>query len=130
MKWFAAHNIFYFRFKDGVQDTYPVWENIYLIEADGFDEARDKAAALGQQSAGDSSGTLHFVERPAELVFAGVRKVVSCVEEDERPKDGTEITYSDFEVADRASLDDLAQGRSVVVRYGSTSLEDDEAEKG
>ena len=124
MKWFAAHNIFYHRFKDGSQSTYPVWENIYLVEAAGFEEAHAKATELGTQGAGDHSGTLRFEDRPAELVFVGVRKIVSCSEEDKRPADGTEITYSDLEVSDRASLEDLAQGRTVLVTY--RSADDDE----
>jgi hypothetical protein len=127
MQWFAAHAIFYFRFKDGVQDSYHVWENIYLVEAGTFDEAQEKARAIALTHGGDDNGTLHFSGRPAELVFKGVRKVVTCVDESERPTDRTELTYSDFEVGDLKALEALANDRTVMVEYKSSDIDEDES---
>ena len=46
MTWYSASAIFYFEYKDGKQDDYLVWENVYLLEASSVDEARSKANQL------------------------------------------------------------------------------------
>ena len=96
MKWYAAHIIEYFKFRDGVQDSYPFFENVVLIEAESCEEAWDKALKFGQDNESDDE-SLTWNDRPAQLVFAGVRKVIapSSDEEPERsPGHGTELTYS------------------------------------
>ena len=41
MAWYAAHVIKYMRFKDGTQDRYPVYENIYLFQTESAEEAQN-----------------------------------------------------------------------------------------
>ncbi|MGA2599283.1 MAG: hypothetical protein ABSH09_20100 [Bryobacteraceae bacterium] len=41
MAWYAAHVIMYMRFKDGNQDRYPVYENIYLFQTESAEEAQN-----------------------------------------------------------------------------------------
>src|ERR1700726_422501 len=117
MSWYAASVIMWVKFKDGNQDCYPVWENIYLVQADSHDEARTAATAFGKAGAGDSGGSFIWDDRPAEWIFGGVRKTTTCTDPDERPSHGTEITYSEFEVATREELERLISSDAVDVRY-------------
>ena len=63
MGWYAASIIMYTEFKDGVQDKYPVWENIILIEGQSETEAKEKAEKRGREDEGDCcAGALRFSE--------------------------------------------------------------------
>jgi len=117
MAWYAAHAIMYIKFKDGVQDKYPFWENIILIEAETDDEAFEKAETRAREDEGDSQGSLTYEERPAKWVFAGIRRLVSCVDILEQPTDGTEITYLEMEVESEECFTKLLNGEPVKVLY-------------
>lgn len=117
MSWYTAHAIMYVRFKEGPQDSYPFWENIILIEADSDDEAMSKATKRAQEDEGDSQGTFTWSGRPAQWHFAGIRKLIACEDPDTAPGDGTEITYLEMEVSDKASFSKLINGEPVEVRY-------------
>jgi hypothetical protein len=117
MPWYAASVVLYFKFKDGNQNTYPVWENVILIEANTPQEAFEKAKRIGLTEEGDSDGTMKWENRPASIVFAGVRKVIECTDKNDRPMDSTEITYSQFRLRDKQSLDKLIKGDPVEVTY-------------
>ena len=105
------------QFKDLAEDTFPVWENIILIEADSSEEADEKARRIGKDAEGDSGGTFYWGDRAAAWVFAGIRKLVKCQDSENRPGDGVEISYSQMVVQDKASLDKLAEGVPVSVLY-------------
>lgn len=117
MSWYAAHNIMYVMFKDGCQDKYPVWENIILIEAESEEQALKKATKIGQEAEGDSLGTFYWENRPATWVFAGVRKLIKCQSRNEKPSDGTEITYSEMLLDCEESLSKLVSGETVTIIY-------------
>lgn len=117
MSWYAAHVVMYVKFKTGPQDKYPIWENIVLVEAESDDMAVEKATKFGREGEGDSSGTFCWGDVPAELVFAGVRKVIRCQEPENRPDDGVEVSYSQMVVESEQSLRDLARGLPVNVLY-------------
>ena len=110
MTWFAAHVIMYISFKDGRHDTYPVWENVILVEAETEDGAHAKAEVYGREAEGDTNGTLRWAERPASWVFAGVRKLVRCDSDSEPPREGAEVTYSEIVVDTLDAVRDLAGG--------------------
>jgi hypothetical protein len=74
--------------------------------------ARRRPATLARQK-GDSDGTLRWAQRPASWVFAGVRKLVKCDSDPERPDDGTEITYTETFLRSLDAVRDLAAGRRV-----------------
>jgi hypothetical protein len=108
----------YVKFKDGNQDKYPIWENIILIEASSSDEAWDKAIIRAREDEDESPRGESFWEgRPFKFVFAGIRRLVACVDEDSRPTDGTEITYSQMELPDSDSLSKFLKGEEVFLRY-------------
>jgi hypothetical protein len=115
--WFAAHVIMYFKYKDGNQDSYTVWENVFLVEAASTDEAFEKAARLGRADEGDSQGSLTCDDRPATLTYAGVRKVVRVgYGVDDKPVDGEEVTDNVLLVKDAKAFARLVEGKPVVVR--------------
>jgi hypothetical protein len=117
MSWYVANALLFCRFKDGVQDVVPVWENMYLIEAESAEHAMQRARDRAKEDEGDSEGSLLYNDRPCELVFAGVRKVTACENESERPSNGTEVTYNELLLDSMALLDNLARGEPVQVVY-------------
>lgn len=72
MAWFAVHEIEYFKYRQGEQNVFPVWENIYLIEAKNV--ARDKAKKLVKEREVDDE-TLTLNNRPAKKYFRRNQKV-------------------------------------------------------
>jgi hypothetical protein len=115
MSWYAAHVVMMVKFKDQPQDRFPVWENIILLRADSGDEALERAEKRGREDAGDDDGTFRWGGKMAEWIFAGVRKVVACVDEDERPGDGTEVSYTDLEFSSREELGRFVGGEAAHV---------------
>jgi hypothetical protein len=117
--WYAAHVIMYFKVKEGVQDQFLVWENIWLVEAKSSEEAWEKAVQLGRAEEGDDEGSLRWNDRPATCVFAGVRKVVECqsLSPEYELGDRTEITYSQLVVDSEEALAKLVNGDPVSVLY-------------
>ena len=138
MIWYSASIICYVKFMDGVQDKFPIWENVVLIEANSEDEAFAEAERIGKSNYDDSEnhddkGDMTYDERPAYWVFAGVRKVSIChviasvVAEDGidektpcyRLGYGTEVSYSEMEVRTEEDLRKLVDGEPVAVLYES-----------
>lgn len=119
MAWFSAHVVLWVRFKDGVQPHVPVWETVFLVEAAGIEEAGQRAEDLGRREEGDCGGSLRWEGRPAAFVFVGVRKVtaISHVRPGGQLGDGDELAFSEYRVADEASLRRLAEGGSASVEY-------------
>ncbi len=117
MKWYAASIIIGIKYKDGEQDTYPFIENVVLIQASSDDEAYEKASKRALAYEGDADGTFCWGDRPANAVFAGIRKVIECVDSDSQPSDGTEITYSMMEVDSEDLFQKLINGKPVPILY-------------
>jgi hypothetical protein len=57
MPWFAASAIMYVRFKSGAQDSYPIWENVLLVEAESAVQAHRLAMEFAMRDEGDSDGS-------------------------------------------------------------------------
>jgi hypothetical protein len=124
MTWYAASIIIAFRTKQKDGSPILVHENVILIEAPNDDEAMAKAKTAGQNQVQPGvSKKLRIGNRSARLEFVGVRKLItvsnpSPLSQDEhRPVDGTEVTYSRFEVADDDTLVRLANGDEVTLSY-------------
>lgn len=119
MKWYAAHLIVYAKFRDGVQDSFPFYENVVLIEADSTEEAWAKAEHFGKGKQVDDA-SLTWNNRPAQMVFAGVRKIIgpsSGDEPDEGPRHGTELTYSLMVIDEEEEFRNLLNSEPADVRY-------------
>jgi hypothetical protein len=117
MGWYAAHAIMYVKFADGNQDRYPIWENIILIEANSDEQALDLAEKRAKEDESETEDDFTWEERPAFLVFAGIRKIISCNNPENQPTHGTEISYSQIEVNTEEELSKLAKGETVIVKY-------------
>ena len=117
MRWFAASIVLYVKYKDNKQNNYPIWENIYLISAMTPNEAYRKAISLGKNQQGDSNGTLKWCKRPACWKYAGVRKIIECTERNNKPTDGTEISYAQMLIKNRNDLKKLIKCKPVEVIY-------------
>lgn len=117
MTWYIAHIVMSVRFKDGKQDKYPVWENLVLFEATSEKEAWEKAELRARRYEGDTQGSFRWEERPATWVFAGIRKVIRCEIPEVQPTSGTEVSYSEFEVATEEALQKLVAGDPVEITY-------------
>ncbi len=118
--WYAAHVILYIEFLDGVQDSYTVWENIYLIHADTVAEAFAKADSLGEEEATmDPDSWLTSKGRPARWRFAGVRRLAECIDFENGPEDGKEVAFLEYTFKDKATLDALIQKQDAVVTIES-----------
>jgi len=119
MPWFAAHAVMYLKLREELQDHFLVWENVLLIEASSSSEAETKAVVRARQDEGDSQGTLTYDDEPATWVFAGLRKVISVSHREVGGElsSGDEATYSEYRVADLASVMKLAGGEAVDVKY-------------
>lgn len=115
--WYSAHIIMFIHYKNAVQDHYPVWENIVLVEARTEEEAFEKAERLGHSGEGDDGGSFRWGKEPAEWVFAGVRKLTECQTFDDRPGDGTELSYNELELDSLEAVKKLASGKRVEVTY-------------
>ncbi len=126
MTWYAAHIIMMVKLKEALQQKYPIWENIIIVQAQTVDEAWEKATHFGKVEEGDSFGTFTWDGKPATWVFAGIRKLVECepsVEQDVEVfsratlSDGTEITYSQLEFESEEALQKFIKGEPVHVLY-------------
>jgi hypothetical protein len=117
MSWYAAHLVMLVEFKDSVQDRYPVWENIVLVEAASDEEAFLKAEVRGKEDEGDEGGSFHWGKKPAQWVFAGVRKLAECAMLGNTPGDGTEITFNELEFSSHEAVNKFAQGKPIEVLY-------------
>ncbi len=114
--WYAAHVLLYVEFLDNIQDYYLVWENICLIKASSVAQAYEKADKLGleqEEFDKDSGHTLNG--RPVRFHFAGIRRLAECIDFDDGPEDGKEVTYLEYSFKDKATLDALLERREAVV---------------
>jgi hypothetical protein len=122
MSWYAANAIFVFKYKSGKQKQFPIWENVYLIEADTDAAARQKAEEVGKANEGEDD-TLTVGGHPATLEYRGIRKLITIQNpfphepNDAPPTHGTEITYSEFSVGSEEDIDKLVGGCAVSVLY-------------
>ncbi len=125
MSWYAASAVFVYRVREGKQSRFPVLENVYLIEADSDEDALKKAEELGKSRSIDDE-TMTLDGRPARLDYAGIRKLLTIENpfpaqpNTDQPGHGTEVTYSDFTVANEKDLKRLVGGKSV--SYQPTEL--------
>jgi hypothetical protein len=124
MSWYCAHAIFYFELRDEPQDSYLIWENVYLVEASSDEEALSKAEKYAKTEEASGSDTLTLNDKPCRYKLAGIRKLitVSYIEEavdkpNDVPVSGAEVTYSELEVDTLDEVMKLAKGEMVEVLY-------------
>jgi len=115
---YAAHLIMAVRFREGVQDRFPCFENVVVVDAETDDDAMQAALACGEQEA--AATEFDWDGRPAIWQFVGVRKLIECRtlgSLENRLEPGTEVTYSQFVLSSEDDLRKLADGESVPLTY-------------
>lgn len=122
MTWYCGHAILWARYLDGNQNEYIVWENIYLTEANDSTEA-EKQIEVSVISACEPDG-LEFDGRPAQWEYGGIRKVIEISvsdfligQIDEDWGDTIELTWNQYVVPNKESLDKLISGEPADVTY-------------
>jgi hypothetical protein len=124
--WYAASLIYVFKLRTGKQKRFSVWEDVCLVKASSGAVARRKAERLGRSREDkDQTWTVGGRPgRPATLVFAGVRKVLTIANpisapslDTDPPRHGTEVTFSTFTLKSKKDLDKLVSGQSVPMIY-------------
>jgi Domain of unknown function (DUF4288) len=122
MTWYAAHIVIGIMPIQKPAETILVHENVVLVEAPSETAALGKAQIIGQTEATLQDG-LTLAGVPAKRVFAGIRKLITVSNpetsdlDQDRPSDGTEITYSVYKVSNEEELKKLAAGSEVSVTY-------------
>lgn len=125
MTWYAVSAILYYQVEGPASgDPLTVLENVYLFEAEDDEAARTRGEARAKADA-SASGDWQVEGKPATLRYGGIRKVVSCAPNPDRPgpsevatiHDGVEATYSRYRVANVEDALSLGKGDSVTVAY-------------
>lgn len=118
--WYSAHAIFYFKCE--TQDSFLTHENIYLIQSNDEQDALAQATFIAQSNEEmNEDGHLQLNGKPAQYLFAGIRKVVAVELTPDTAKDrivsGLEVTYSELEVDTLEDINRLVNGDFVKVLY-------------
>jgi hypothetical protein len=127
MTWFTASVLTAIRTLDEIQESIPIFEDFFLIEANNREDAQQEAERIGQEQA-DIDDELTLYGKPARRIFLGIKKVRSIYNpppfdiDSDRPVNGTELTHSYFEVATFDEAERLAKGTPVKVLYIDDSV--------
>lgn len=123
MTWYGASVVTVIKVQQGKQDTFPVFEDVFLVEADNRESAFKKAEGYGLELE-NLDDNLEFKGIPAKRKFLGIRKLRSICNppaandlDNSPPENGTEITHSFFEIDNEADLKRFAEGKRVLVSY-------------
>jgi hypothetical protein len=122
MTWYAAHIIVSIRPIKPRKGPILVYENVILIEASDAEEAWTKARKHAEASIVEDE-SLRVNGAPATESLVGIRKIIEVSnrwplsQSGDRPVDGTEITYSEFQVKNERALSKLAKGEETLIRY-------------
>ncbi len=122
MTWYAAHIVIGIIPIHETPGPILVHENVVLLDAPSETDALGKAKTIGQTEAALQDG-LTASGVPAKRVFAGIRKLITVSNpetsnlDQDRPSDGTEITYSVYKVSNEEELKKLAEGLEVSLKY-------------
>ncbi len=132
-RWYAAHLVQYAKALEGGQDRFPVWENILLIAATDVEEVFETALELGPELYA-GSGEWIFEGQKMDWVFAGVRKVVECLEPLGRGpshpaeiRSGVEATYYQFIIEDEEDLGRFLQDKPVRLICEQNPVDDEDS---
>ncbi|MNS76717.1 hypothetical protein D3C72_1102730 [compost metagenome] len=128
MTWYTASLVSAIKLKNGKQETVPVFEDFFLIEADSHLSAMEKAVKIGEEHA-MAEDSLLLNDMPAQKIFLGVRKIRSIYNpsplniDEDRPVDGSELTHSYYEVSDMDVAKSLACGKVVEIKYWDDAVD-------
>ena len=125
MTWYTASIIQSIKYKGNIkQETYPVYENLVLIEAISPEEALMKAEKHAEEVS-KIDDQLQLNGKQDYMCFEGVRKLIEvmeplCTDDELEVKElrtGVELSYSYMEVETIDALEKLSKGKRVSVTY-------------
>jgi len=127
MRKYCVHALFVVEQLSGMQEVFPIWENVYVVEAAGFDEAFEIGERVGRKVE-EYTRDVYLGDLPALQRFRGIRRVVETdiFEGQELPvdEDGIlEVTYTHYEVSGMVELNHLLEGEDAVVVYVGRGVE-------
>lgn len=109
--WFSAHLVNSFTSLTG-GGAVILEENIVLIEADDFDNARDLALKFAREGVASNVSYLH--PEPSRVTFMGIRKIVEISNQnlgnEDRPENGSELSYEILKFKDIDSAKNYFEG--------------------
>ena len=121
--WYCAHILVSVRYREGNQDTIPLWENILLIQANSSDQAFREAERLAEEKYGIDD-PLICDGRAAYYQVEGVRKIIRIeVPDVTSVPSGTEVTYLQIEVDTEQELELVKNGLTVKVIFDDHKVE-------
>lgn len=96
----------------------PIWENVFLICGSNVQDVEDKMNNLAFEVQ-NACGRVYLDGVVVSENYEGVRKIISAKEDDvyDMVMDGSEITYSRFEVSSYEDLLKFVKGEEVNVVY-------------
>lgn len=118
--WYCAHLLYVVEYEG--QKTFPLWENIHLIEAENPEEARAKSLVVGKAHEDLKWGSSYCNDQPARMVFSGIRKLMRVM--DDKLESGIELTYIELEVSDRNQIKDLLEQKAVTLIFDEPCTSD------
>jgi hypothetical protein len=122
MTWYVASVIMSIKKKSGKQKNIPIYENFILIEASDASHALEKVIDISKEEAA-ANCDLWLNEKPAKMVFEGIRKLINIsnpvdMDADSTPPvTGTELTYSQYLIKTKNQLKNLISGKAVNIKY-------------
>ena len=121
--WFAASVLKVVRWTRRQQSTFPVYETVFIVEADNFEQAEEEALRMAQAEV-EAGDDLTYFDEPAKAELLGIRKLnlmwSADLESDpgmQPPSHGTEVIESFYEVEGEDRLAKLVAGERVTVSY-------------
>lgn len=110
---YCAHLLYVVEFKG--QNSYPLWENVHLIEADSAEHADELARQIGLEHQDLEYGSSFCDDQPARTVYVGIRKLLQVLEPTLRS--GIELTYLELEVQTKDDVNKLLAQEAVTLVY-------------
>lgn len=120
--WYCAHGIFYFEYKYEEQDSYLVYENVYIINADDEESALNESIRIAKENEDfNEDDHLELNGKPVRYLFSGIRKLIrvenASAADEGAINSGVEVTYSELEVENLNQVKELSDGSFVEVLY-------------
>jgi hypothetical protein len=122
MKWYVAHVVEAIVTASDHPGGVEAYENMYLVAAESDQAARERAEHLGRQNEQFVDETLTLNGLPARWRFLGVRKLITISnpvdvhsQDEEPPRDGTELSYSLLKFGQIADAEAFARGDQIAL---------------
>jgi len=116
-QWYISHEILYAEHDDQkIDEPSPVWENLILIQANGPEEAYEKAMEHGRMSENE----IQINGKQGHFKFCGLKDLMLVYDELE---DGAELEWYEMELT-RAQAKKLTKPKELLHAFNPTDFEE------